>query len=187
MIAVVSTPEKGDLARAAGAHEVVSVDGFRDRVRRLTDGRGVNMIVDPVGGDRFTDSLRSLGREGRLLVLGFTGGQIPTVKVNRLLLSNITVMGVASKELWVDDPSTPPSSGAISLPLMGNPGQSPPDRSRSMHCMTLAPLSGWTSAEPSAGCSSESASTQAHKPRARLRPAPPIRRAHQRLVEFRTH
>jgi NADPH2:quinone reductase len=47
-----------------------------------------------VGGDRFTDSLRSLREDGRLLVIGFTAGEIPTVKVNRLLLNNITVMGV---------------------------------------------------------------------------------------------
>src|SRR3954469_13960224 len=92
VIAVVSTPEKGEVARAAGAHEVVPVDGFRDEVRRLTEGRGADVVVDPVGGDRFTDSLRSLGHEGRLVVLGFTGREIPSVKVNRLLLTNTTVM-----------------------------------------------------------------------------------------------
>ena len=104
MIAVVSTPEKGEVARAAGAHEIVLVDGFRDGVRRLTDGRGVDVVVDPVGGDRFTDSLRSLAREGRLVILGFTGREIPTVKVNRLLLTNTTVMGAASKEFWQTEP-----------------------------------------------------------------------------------
>ena len=50
--------------------------------------------MDPVGGERFTDSLRSLAPGGRLLVVGFTGGEIPTVKVNRLLLNNIEVVGV---------------------------------------------------------------------------------------------
>jgi NADPH:quinone reductase len=50
--------------------------------------------MDPVGGDRFIDSLRSLAPAGRLLVVGFTGGEIPTVKVNRLLLNNIDVVGV---------------------------------------------------------------------------------------------
>ena len=69
-------------------------DGFQDAVKALTEGRGVDLIVDPVGGDRFTDSLRSLATEGRLLVLGFTGGEIPTVKVNRLLLNNVSVVGV---------------------------------------------------------------------------------------------
>ena len=55
---------------------------------------GVDIVVDPVGGDRFTDSLRSLAPGGRLLVIGFTGGEIPTVKVNRLLLNHVDVVGV---------------------------------------------------------------------------------------------
>ncbi len=93
-IAVVSTEQKGEIATAAGATDVVLADGFKDAVQELTGGRGVDIVVDPVGGDRFTDSLRSLAPGGRLLVVGFTGGEIPTVKVNRLLLNNIDVVGV---------------------------------------------------------------------------------------------
>ena len=93
-IAVVSTPDKVDIAKAAGASDVLLADGFKDAVAALTGGRGVDIVVDPVGGDRFTDSLRSLGPGGRLLVVGFTGGEIPTVKVNRLLLNNVDVVGV---------------------------------------------------------------------------------------------
>ncbi|ORC08833.1 NADPH:quinone oxidoreductase [Mycobacterium persicum] len=93
-IAVVSTEEKAAVATAAGATDVVLAEGFKDAVKALTDGRGVDVVVDPVGGDRFTDSLRSLAPAGRLLVIGFTGGEIPTVKVNRLLLNNIDVVGV---------------------------------------------------------------------------------------------
>ncbi|MGV0837478.1 NADPH:quinone oxidoreductase family protein [Mycolicibacterium thermoresistibile] len=93
-IAVVSTEDKKAVATAAGATEVVLADGFRDAVKELTDGRGVDIVVDPVGGDRFTDSLRSLAPGGRLLVVGFTGGEIPTVKVNRLLLNNVDAVGV---------------------------------------------------------------------------------------------
>lgn len=92
-IAVVSTEEKAEIARAAGASDVVLADGFRDAVKELTGGRGVDVVLDPVGGDRFTDSLRSLAVGGRLLVVGFTGGDIPTVKVNRLLLNNVDVIG----------------------------------------------------------------------------------------------
>ncbi len=92
-IAVVSTEEKAEIARAAGASDVVLADGFRDAVKELTGGRGVDVVLDPVGGDRFTDSLRSLAVGGRLLVVGFTGGEIPTVKVNRLLLNNVDVIG----------------------------------------------------------------------------------------------
>src|SRR6516225_2619993 len=93
-IGVVSTEEKGQIATAAGATDVVLAEGFKDAVKELTNGRGVDIVMDPVGGDRFTDSLRSLAPAGRLLVVGFTGGEIPTVKVNRLLLNNIDVVGV---------------------------------------------------------------------------------------------
>jgi len=94
VIAVVSTEEKKEVARAAGATDVVLAEGFKDAVAELTGGRGVDIVMDPVGGDRFTDSLRSLAPAGRLLVVGFTGGEIPTVKVNRLLLNNVDVVGV---------------------------------------------------------------------------------------------
>jgi len=107
VIAVVSSTEKVAIAEAAGAHSVVLADGFAAEVRQLTDGRGVDVIVDPVGGERFTDSLRSLAREGRLLVVGFAGGQIPVVKTNRLLLTNTTVMGAATRELWNQEPEMP--------------------------------------------------------------------------------
>ena len=93
-IAVVSSDAKADVARAAGASDVVMADGFKDAVKELTGGRGVDIVLDPVGGDRFTDSLRSLAPGGRLLVVGFTGGEIPTVKVNRLLLNNVDAVGV---------------------------------------------------------------------------------------------
>ncbi|MFN8087490.1 MAG: NADPH:quinone oxidoreductase family protein [Mycobacterium sp.] len=94
VIAVVSTEDKVEVARAAGATDVVLADGFKDSVAELTGGKGVDIVMDPVGGERFTDSLRSLAPGGRLLVVGFTGGEIPTVKVNRLLLNNIEVVGV---------------------------------------------------------------------------------------------
>jgi len=94
-VAVVSTEEKGELARSAGADEVVLLEGFKDAVKELTDGRGVDVVVDVVGGDVFIDSLRSLAPQGRLMVVGFAAGQgIPEVKVNRLLLNNIDVRGV---------------------------------------------------------------------------------------------
>ncbi|MGO9488590.1 MAG: NADPH:quinone oxidoreductase family protein [Solirubrobacteraceae bacterium] len=92
-IAAVSTEAKADVARAAGADQVVLIEeGWKDRVLELSDG-GVDMVLDPVGGDRFLDSLRSLREDGRLVVVGFTGGSIPEVKVNRLLLRNTEVIG----------------------------------------------------------------------------------------------
>jgi NADPH:quinone reductase len=92
-IGVVSSDEKERVAREAGADEVVRSDGpWRDEAKELSGG-GVDVVLDPVGGDRFTDSLRSLGTQGRLVVVGFTGGSIPEVKVNRLLLNNTEVVG----------------------------------------------------------------------------------------------
>jgi NADPH2:quinone reductase len=118
VLAVTSTPEKAEVARAAGAHETVPVDGFRDRVKELTGGQGVDLVVDPVGGDRFTDSLRSLAREGRLLVIGFTAGEIPQVKVNRLLLNNISVVGVGWGAYWTREPAYLQQQWAELLPLL---------------------------------------------------------------------
>lgn len=94
-IAVASTEEKLDFAREAGADEAVLNEGFREAVTELTGGKGVDAVLDVVGGDLFTDSLRVLAPQGRLLVVGFASGQgIPEVKVNRLLLNNIDVRGV---------------------------------------------------------------------------------------------
>ncbi|KZF07793.1 MULTISPECIES: NADPH:quinone oxidoreductase family protein [unclassified Rhodococcus (in: high G+C Gram-positive bacteria)] len=104
VIAVVSSEAKADIARSAGATDVVLVDGWKDAVKELTGGRGVDIVVDPVGGDRFTDSIRSLAPSGRILVLGFTGGEIPTVKVNRLLLNNVDVVGVGWGAWWMTRP-----------------------------------------------------------------------------------
>jgi NADPH:quinone reductase len=93
-IAVVSSEAKAAVAKQAGADETVLVDGFRDAVMELSGGRGVDVVLDVVGGDLFTDSLRVLGTQGRLLVVGFAAGQgIPEVKVNRLLLRNTEVVG----------------------------------------------------------------------------------------------
>jgi NADPH2:quinone reductase len=90
-IAVVSSAEKADVARRAGADDVVRSDGaWLDEVRG-----DIDLVVDPVGGDRFTDSLRSLRPGGRVVVVGFTAGSIPEVKVNRLLLTNTAVVGAA--------------------------------------------------------------------------------------------
>src|SRR3954471_24903960 len=90
-IAVVSSDEKARVARDAGADEVVRSDGaWKDDVKALG---GADLVLDPVGGDRFTDSLRSLNPDGSCVVVGFTGGSIPEGKVNRLLLNTTDVAG----------------------------------------------------------------------------------------------
>jgi NADPH2:quinone reductase len=90
---VVSSEAKERVAREAGADHVVRSDGpWKDEIKELSGG-GVDLVIDPVGGDRFTDSLRSLREGGRLVVVGFTAGSIPEVRVNRLLLNNLEVIG----------------------------------------------------------------------------------------------
>jgi NADPH2:quinone reductase len=91
VIAVTSTPEKGEAAVNAGADQFVPVETFRESVTELG---GADVILDPVGGTRFADSLRILNSDGRLLVVGFAEGEIPTVQANRLLLKNTAVVGV---------------------------------------------------------------------------------------------
>lgn len=92
-IGVVSSDDKERVARDAGADEVVRSDGpWKDQVKEISGG-GVDVVIDPVGGDRFTDNLRSLREGGRVVVVGFTGGSIPEVRVNRLLLNNTEVVG----------------------------------------------------------------------------------------------
>lgn len=102
VVAVVSSEAKAEIARRSGAHHVVLADGFRDAVTAAV-GK-VDVVLDPVGGDRVTDSLRLLGAEGRWLVVGFTGGEIPTIRVNRLLLNNIDAVGVGWGAYWADRP-----------------------------------------------------------------------------------
>jgi NADPH2:quinone reductase len=101
-------------------------DEFLSRAKELTNGRGVDVVVDPVGGDRFTDSLRSLAPEGRLLVIGFTGGEIPTVKVNRLLLNNLSVVGVGWGAFWSADPGYLRTQWDGLLPLLEEGALDPP-------------------------------------------------------------
>jgi NADPH2:quinone reductase len=105
VVGLVSTADKVDPARQAGADEVVLVEpGWRERVVAATGGRGADVVFDPVGGDRFDDAVRCLAPAGRLLVIGFAGGGIPSVKVNRLLLRNVSVVGAAWGEWVARDP-----------------------------------------------------------------------------------
>ena len=103
-IAVVSSDEKAEVAKTAGADHVVRSDApWKDEAKEISGG-GVDIVLDPVGGDRFTDSIRSLRRFGRVVVVGFTGGSIPEVKVNRLLLGNTEVVGAGWGEAAMQQP-----------------------------------------------------------------------------------
>lgn len=100
VIAGVSSPAKRDMVIKAGAHHCVDVsapnlrNSLREQVYALTDGKGADIVLDPLGGDIFDAALRTVAWCGRLVVIGFAAGRIPTVKVNYLLLKNIEVSGV---------------------------------------------------------------------------------------------
>jgi NADPH:quinone reductase len=126
-IAVVSTEEKAAVARAAGADDAVLLDGFKDAAMELTGGRGVDVVVDVVGGPAFTDSLRALATQGRLLVVGFAAGQgIPEVKVNRLLLNNVDVRGVGWGAFAMMRPGYMQQQWTALLPMMESGVIKPP-------------------------------------------------------------
>lgn len=99
VIAMVHRPQAMDFVKSLGADEVLPLtDGWLKAVLERTDGQGVDLVVDPIGGEPFDDAIRALATEGRLLVIGFAAGAIPTVKVNRLLLRNVAVIGVGYGE-----------------------------------------------------------------------------------------
>ena len=105
-VAVVGDEAKRAFALRCGADHAVLHRGWLAAVHDLVGERAVDIVLDPVGGDRMTDSLRSLALEGRLVVVGFAAGEIPTVKVNRLLLANTAVIGAASREFFEQHPAS---------------------------------------------------------------------------------
>jgi NADPH:quinone reductase len=127
-VALVSSERKREIALQAGADEALLADeGWKDEVKRISHG-GVDVVLDPVGGDRFLDSLRCMKEDGRLVVVGFTGGSIPEVRVNRLLLGNIDVVGagwgaytLAKPELCreIQDALTPMIDEGVVSPIVG--------------------------------------------------------------------
>lgn len=100
VIAMASGADKLAAVRAAGADEVLDYgDGpFREKVKALTGGRGVDVIYDPIGGDVFDESLRCIAPFGRMLVIGFASGRIPTVSVNYALIKQYSIIGVRAGE-----------------------------------------------------------------------------------------
>ena len=96
VIATASSPEKLEIARQQGADHLINSrdEDVRARIKALTDGRGADVIYDPVGGDLFTTSLGSMAFEGRILVIGFAGGTVPQIPANHLLVKNVDVIGV---------------------------------------------------------------------------------------------
>lgn len=99
VIATGGNDEKLAKVKAYGADHVINTaDGFREQVKALTDGRGADVIYDPVGGDIFDESVRCIAFDGRLLVIGFTSGRIATVPTNMPLIKGFSVVGVRAGE-----------------------------------------------------------------------------------------
>ncbi len=94
--AAASSADKLELAESRGAEHLInySEGSLRDQVRELTGSQGVNVIYDPVGGDLFTDCLRSVDWGGRILIIGFASGSIPDIPANMPLLKGISIVGV---------------------------------------------------------------------------------------------
>ena len=105
VVAVVHRPEATGFVAGLGADVVLPMTpGWSNAVRENTGGHGADVVVDPVGGEPFDEAVRTLAVEGRLLVIGFAAGGIPTVKVNRLLLRNAGVLGVGWREYLMAHP-----------------------------------------------------------------------------------
>ena len=103
VIATTASPEKAEALKSAGAHHVIVLgdrpgDNFREQVKALTNGRGADVIFDPVGGDIFDESTRCIAFNGRLLVIGFAGGRIASVNTNIPLIKGFSVIGVRAGE-----------------------------------------------------------------------------------------
>jgi NADPH2:quinone reductase len=96
VIATAGGPEKLEVAKEAGADVLIDyrAEDWVEAVKRATDGRGADVIYDSVGGDITDKSLKCIAWNGRLLVIGFASGDIPSVKLNRVLLKNIAIVGL---------------------------------------------------------------------------------------------
>jgi len=95
VIAAAGGAEKLAVAQRAGADHLIDYtrEDLRERVKAITGGRGVDVVYDPVGGDAFDQSLRSVAWEGRLIVIGFAGGRVSQIPANLVLVKNIDIIG----------------------------------------------------------------------------------------------
>src|SRR5690606_2376158 len=108
VIAVAGGAEKIQLCRELGADHVIDhreVDALAPVVKQLTDGRGVDALFDTVGGPDVRDLLRCMAWNGRYLVVGFAGGEVPSITLNQTILKSISVVGIAYGASAIVDPA----------------------------------------------------------------------------------
>ncbi len=112
VIATGGTDEKLKVVKSRGADHVInytqadgSLGGFKEEVKALTDGRGADVVYDPVGGSVFDESMRCINWDGRILTIGFTSGVWPKAAVNHILIKQISVIGVRAGEIGRRDPA----------------------------------------------------------------------------------
>lgn len=116
VIAAASSAEKLFAARSLGADETIdySTEDLRERIKAMTEGRGVDVVYDPVGGDFTEPALRSVAWRGRYLVVGFAAGEIPKIPINLLLLKGSSLVGV----FWGDFVRREPALNAENMRLL---------------------------------------------------------------------
>jgi NADPH2:quinone reductase len=121
VIATAGSAEKLAFATEQGADHVLDYTdaGWVDRVKELTGGRGADVIYDPVGGDVFDLSTKCIAPEGRILVIGFASGRIPNLAINRVLLKNMSVVGVLWGGWVQSHPEYPAEAHAALMELFG--------------------------------------------------------------------
>jgi NADPH2:quinone reductase len=119
IMATAGSPDKLDFCRAQGAGHVLDYrqPNWVEQVKEITAGRGADVIYDPVGGDIFDLSTRCIAPQGRLLVVGFAGGRIPAIQANRILLKDISIVGVHWGQ-YVRDHSEYPAQAQQALMAM---------------------------------------------------------------------
>ena len=105
VIAAASTPDKQAFCRAHGAAEAIGYAGLKEAVKQLTGGNGVDVVYDPVGGELAEPALRSVGWQGRYLVVGFAAGDIPKIPLNLVLLKGCAIVGVFWGSFAMRDPA----------------------------------------------------------------------------------
>lgn len=126
VIGTASSQNKLDVVRAMGAdHGIDYTDGFKDQVKGLTDGRGADVIYDPVGGDVFDESMRCIAPLGRILIVGFTSGRPALAKTNHLLVKDASVIGFTIGGLNKHNPKLARQNGAVLMDWLASGRISP--------------------------------------------------------------